>query len=47
MKELSQDFSERIIRKELGANYKYYRYMKQIISGDRIQARIPYELSIR
>ncbi|HJZ39028.1 MAG TPA: signal peptide peptidase SppA [Bacteroidales bacterium] len=47
MKELSQDFSERIIRKELGANYKYYRYMKQIISGDRIQARIPFELSVR
>jgi protease-4 len=46
MKELSEDFSERIIRKELGANYKFYRYLDQLIHGDRIQARMPYEISV-
>jgi protease IV len=47
MKELSGDVTEGIIRHELALNYKYFRYMKSLIGADRIQARLPFDISIR
>jgi protease IV len=47
MKELSGDISERVLRHELDVNYKYYQYMKRLIGADRIQARLPFDISIQ
>ncbi|MBN1145455.1 MAG: signal peptide peptidase SppA, partial [Bacteroidales bacterium] len=46
MKELTGDVRERLIRKELSAFYPQYRAMKEMLSGDRIQARLPFEVRI-
>jgi protease-4 len=46
LNELSNDFSEKVLKHELAGNYNYFRFMKQIIDGDRIQARLPYQISV-
>jgi protease IV len=46
MKEISGDASERILQRELAGNYKYFRYMKQLVGADRIQARLPFDISV-
>lgn len=43
---LTGDFKERVIRHELSVHYDQYLFMKQLLSSDRIQARLPYEISI-
>ncbi len=35
-----------ILKKELGSEYKYYKALKNVISQEGIQARIPYEIEI-
>jgi len=44
--ELSDDFSEKILQRELAGNYKYFRFMKKMVEGDRIQARLPYQITV-
>jgi protease-4 len=46
MKELTGDVRERIIRHELADRYHQYRFMKGLLQGDRIQARLPFEISV-
>lgn len=46
MKEFTGDISERIIRQELSDRYNQYRFMKQLLHSDRIQARLPFEVRI-
>jgi protease-4 len=46
MKEFTGDVKERIIRHELSDQYNHYRYMKQLLNGGRIQARIPFEITV-
>jgi len=46
MKELSGDVTEHLLRKRLSDHYQQYRLMKQILESDKIQARLPFELSI-
>jgi protease-4 len=46
MKELTGEVSERIIRRELSTQYRQYRDIKELFEGDRIQARLPFELRV-
>jgi protease-4 len=46
MKELTGDATERLVRRELDKNYKYYKYIKQLLDGDRIQTRLPFDISV-
>ena len=46
MKEFTGDINERILRHELSDHYNQYRFMKQLINGDRIQARLPFEITV-
>ena len=46
VKELSGDIKERLLRHELSEHYNQYRVVKQILKSDRIQARLPYEITI-
>jgi protease-4 len=46
MKEISGDISELVLRHELAANYSYFQYFKRLIGNDRIQARLPFEISV-
>jgi protease-4 len=46
IKELTGDVNERILRYELSDHYNQYRFMKQLLNGDRIQARLPFEISV-
>jgi protease-4 len=46
MKELTGDVRERLIRKELSEFYPQYRAMKEMLIGDRIQAKLPFEVRI-
>jgi protease IV len=43
---LTGDFKEHVIRHELSVHYDQYLFMKQLLSSDRIQARLPYEINI-
>jgi len=47
MKELSDETSERTLRNELGPHYRYFRYLKQLMVKDRIQARLPFDISVQ
>ncbi len=47
MKELTGDVRERLIRKEISEFYPQYRALKEMLSGDRIQAKLPYEIRIQ
>jgi protease-4 len=40
------DREESILEKELGENYKYFRYLKEIQGMKGIQTRLPFEISI-
>ena len=46
MKELTGEVKQRFIRNELGAHYNQYVYLKKMLEGDRIQARMPFEISV-
>jgi protease-4 len=46
MKELTGDVRERLIRKELSDHYNQYRYVKNLLNADRIQARMPFEIRV-
>ena len=47
MDELTGNVSSGRIEKELGEYYSYYQYLKQIKQYQGVQARLPYEISIR
>ena len=40
------DKEESILEKELGENYKYFRYLKELKEMKGTQARMPFEISI-
>ena len=44
MDELMGNTRISVIERELGENYKYYRYLKQIQEMKGIQMRLPYEI---
>jgi protease IV len=44
--ELSDDFSEKILQRELAGHYKYFRFMQKMVESDRIQARLPYQITV-
>jgi protease-4 len=44
--ELSDDFSEKILQRELAGNYKYFRFMQKMVESDRIQTRLPYQITV-
>jgi protease-4 len=46
MKEFTGDAKERMLRHELSVYYDHYRFMKRLLDGDRIQARVPFEISV-
>jgi protease-4 len=46
LKEISGDITGKILSRELGASYLYFQHLNQLISGDRIQARLPFEISV-
>lgn len=46
MKELTGEVKERIIKKELSEYYRYYRSINNLLTGDRIQARLPFEITV-
>jgi protease-4 len=46
MNEFTGDVKERILRHELSVYYSNYRNMKQLLDGDRIQARLPFEITV-
>jgi protease IV len=47
MKELTGDVRERIIKRELADKYSQYTAMKNLLSGDRIQARMPFVIKVQ
>ncbi len=46
MKELTGEVKQRFIRNELGGHYNQYVYLKKMLEGDRIQTRMPFEISV-
>jgi protease-4 len=46
MRELTGDLSERIIKKELSGYYDQYRFIRNLLNSDRIQARMPFEMTV-
>jgi protease-4 len=46
MKEFSEDISAKIMHRELGNTYLYFRHLERLIGGDRIQARIPFDITV-
>jgi protease IV len=46
LKEISGEVTGKILSHELGASYMYFQHLNQLISGDRIQARLPFEISL-
>ncbi len=46
MKELTGEVSDKLLRRELGENYRYFQHLKNIIDGDPIQARLPFNISV-
>jgi protease-4 len=47
MNQLADVASEKILKNELGDKYKYYRYMKHFLGNDRIQTRLPFEITVQ
>lgn len=43
---MGENVSESIIRSELGENYIYFKYLKDISNMKGVQARMPYEINI-
>lgn len=46
VRELSGDIRERFLRQELSGHYQQYRMIKQVLQSDRIQARLPYSITL-
>ncbi|HEX2394127.1 MAG TPA: signal peptide peptidase SppA [Bacteroidales bacterium] len=46
MKELTGDVRDRIIKREFSEQYKYYSFVKNLFNNDRIQARMPFEMTV-
>lgn len=46
MEQISGDETSTFLRNELGSNYQYYEYLKNMSQIKGVQARIPYEINI-
>jgi protease IV len=46
LNELSGDISEKVMKHELGTSYQYYRFLEKLLHGERIQARLPYDITV-
>ncbi|MBN2348612.1 MAG: signal peptide peptidase SppA [Bacteroidales bacterium] len=46
LKDLSENVSTGLLKKELGEAYKHYEYIKELKSMEGIQARIPYVIDV-
>jgi hypothetical protein len=44
--ELTGDATGRILRNEFGQQYDHYRSLNNLLKGDRLQARIPFEITV-
>ena len=44
--EFTGDAAGRILKNEFGAQYVHYRSLNNLLKGDRIQARIPFEITV-
>ena len=44
MKDVSDDIETKMLKKELGSNYDYYKHFKEMINLKGVQARMPYEV---
>jgi protease-4 len=44
--EFTGDAAVRILKNEFGAQYVHYRSLNNLLKGDRIQARIPFEITV-
>ena len=44
--DLMGESTQTLLQKELGTNYKYYKYIKEVIEIKGIQARLPFEIDI-
>jgi len=47
MESLTSEAKAYLLERELGSEYKYYNRVKNLISSEGVQARIPYDLEIR
>ena len=46
LNEISGELTEQSLKNKLGIGYTYYQTMRQMLDGDRIQARLPFEISL-
>ncbi len=46
LEQLSGNISDKVLRNELGTSYRYYRFLEKLFSDDRIQARLPYQITV-
>jgi protease-4 len=46
IEQMTGEGSDAMIRKELGENYVYYRYLKNMSKVSGVQARLPFDLII-
>ncbi len=46
LRELSGEFSTSLIRKETGEHYKYYKFLKEAMTLEGVQARMPFDIEI-
>jgi protease-4 len=47
LKELSDDWQEKSLRRELSPYFRQYKALKQLLENDRIQARLPFDITIQ
>lgn len=46
IEQLSGDYKDASIQKELGAYYGYFTYLRKLANADKIQARLPFEMNV-
>ncbi|MDP4290824.1 MAG: signal peptide peptidase SppA, partial [Bacteroidota bacterium] len=46
IQQLTGDYKDASIRKELGEYYNYFTYLQRLAKADKIQARLPFEMNI-
>lgn len=46
IEQLTGDYKDASIQKELGEYYGYFTYLRKLATADRIQARLPFEMSV-
>ena len=46
VEQLTGDYKDASIQKELGEYYGYFTYLRKLAKADRIQARLPFEMNV-